>query len=365
VRLGTSAGMLMQSFLIIACGDGGGSTSPIQPSPPPAPPPAATVATVTIAPTQVTSGQTTQLTATAKSSTGSVISGRIFEWSSDATLIAAVSGQGSVRGVSVGTATIAARDQLTGITGTLQLPVTASARRAGSYVGIGTDSVLQFESYVLVSTIGIVDTAAAGSDQRIGIARASSANPNPSISRSLYPLLAAVAECTNGNVYAFSFSTLNGPRAQLWRVDPGTALLTLLGTVDIAPNVASDMTCDGTNNLLLVGNFAGFGQLIRLNPVTREFSTGGLVFEPFSGIAQSPVGVVYATTYDRNSQQILVTVNTLTGAVANVPAAQRQSSTFAHLFFRGGRLLGFSNSRLIELNPSSGVVTQIRNAKIP
>jgi len=68
------------------------------------------VATVTVSPSTVTigTGETTQLTATLKSSNGTVLTGRAITWSSSRTSVATVSSTGVVTGVAGGTATITA-----------------------------------------------------------------------------------------------------------------------------------------------------------------------------------------------------------------------------------------------------------------
>src|SRR3989442_11982905 len=84
----------------IACND---STSP----PPPGPP---TVASIAVAPSPGTLlvGSTAQLTATAKDSAGSVLTGRAGTWASSNPALATVSATGVVTGVAVGPATIMA-----------------------------------------------------------------------------------------------------------------------------------------------------------------------------------------------------------------------------------------------------------------
>ena len=71
------------------------------------------VATVTVAPSNVTlaAGQTATLTATLKDGAGNVLTGRAVTWSSGATTVATVSSTGVVTGVSAGTATITATSE--------------------------------------------------------------------------------------------------------------------------------------------------------------------------------------------------------------------------------------------------------------
>ena len=116
--LATAAGVL-----VVACGDGTAVA-------PPPPPPPAPVATVTIAPTGATvvPVQTIQLAATLKDAAGNPLSGRSVTWSSGATAVATVDGNGLVTGATAGTAEITASSE--GKAGTATIMV-----RDGGLVG--------------------------------------------------------------------------------------------------------------------------------------------------------------------------------------------------------------------------------------
>src|SRR5205814_541840 len=72
-----------------------------------------TVATVTVAPTSANlqTGQTVQLTATARDASGNVLSGRVITWSSSNASVASVNGSGLVTGAGAGSATITATSE--------------------------------------------------------------------------------------------------------------------------------------------------------------------------------------------------------------------------------------------------------------
>src|ERR1700693_600365 len=97
---------------------GGGGGSPNSTQPPPG-----GVATVTVTPAtaSISVGNTQQFTAVAKDSTGNVIVGAIFTWSSDATSIATVNSSGVATAVAQGTAHIKATTS--GVNGTATLTV--------------------------------------------------------------------------------------------------------------------------------------------------------------------------------------------------------------------------------------------------
>ena len=83
------------------------------------------VATVTVSPASasVPAGQTTQLTATPKDSSGNTLTGRTIAWASSNTSVATVSSSGLVRGVVAGSATITATSE--GKSGSSAITVTA------------------------------------------------------------------------------------------------------------------------------------------------------------------------------------------------------------------------------------------------
>src|SRR5437660_4125176 len=92
--------------------------------PPPSPAP---VATVTVSPSTVSGsvGQTAQLTATLKDSSGTVLTGRTITWSSSNTAIAGVSASGLVTASGAGTAAITATSESK--TGSATVTVTAGS----------------------------------------------------------------------------------------------------------------------------------------------------------------------------------------------------------------------------------------------
>jgi CubicO group peptidase (beta-lactamase class C family) len=100
------AARLFMVLLLAACGGGGGDSTPTQPTPAPV-----TVASVTVtgAPsTPLDIGQTVRLTATARTASGAIVSGRTITWASGNAAVATVSGDGTVTASGTGQASISA-----------------------------------------------------------------------------------------------------------------------------------------------------------------------------------------------------------------------------------------------------------------
>jgi hypothetical protein len=93
-------------LLLVACGDSG--TSPTITQPEPEPPLVSTVELDTTVLAFSAYGDTTQLTATAKDTSGKTLSASTFKWSTSAASVATVSSAGLVTSVAAGTATITA-----------------------------------------------------------------------------------------------------------------------------------------------------------------------------------------------------------------------------------------------------------------
>jgi uncharacterized protein YjdB len=87
------------------------------------PPPTVAVVTVTPSNADLETGESVQLTATARSSNGTIISGQTFSWLSSNPAVATVSSSGLVQAVSAGSATITATTS--GVSGNASITVTA------------------------------------------------------------------------------------------------------------------------------------------------------------------------------------------------------------------------------------------------
>ncbi|MEX2181904.1 MAG: Ig-like domain-containing protein [Gemmatimonadaceae bacterium] len=309
---------------------------------------------------------TQQLTASARTTGGSEVAGRTFTWSTDAAHVAKVSAAGAVTATGVGTAFIRAVDQGSGISRSVEVVVSAPPRPPGSLLSIGIDSILQFGSWVYVNSLIVIDTSATGKDYRISIIRKPDVPFVSPISRASFPLTSAIAECPNGARYLSNIA--DGTNSlQLWTIDDQTAFATSLGTLSIGSSSVSSMVCDATNSLLVVGNFAGFGTLFRVNPVTRQVTTIKLIDETFWGIARSPADVFYATVSDpiasNHEPQLFVSINPSTGVYAPVGDGQlREFFPISQMAFRGDRILGISyfGDELVEINAATGAVTVLR-----
>jgi uncharacterized protein YjdB len=172
---------LLALSVVAACGGGGGDTPPTEPPP--------TTATVELSSTTVALAPngTSQLTATARASSGAVLSGRTFTWNSASPAIATVSPSGLVTGVTDGTTTITvsadgksavanvtvrtavASVTLTPATGELTVggtpgQLTAAARDANNIVLTGRTFTWSTSSSAVatVSQTGLVTAVAAG-----------------------------------------------------------------------------------------------------------------------------------------------------------------------------------------------------------
>lgn len=347
-----------------ACGGDGGGTGP---SPPPEP---GVVSSVVISPQpfSVVAGKTATLTATARDQNGRSISGKTFTWSSDATLIARSAGDGATLGVSVGTARLTATEQSSGRSATATVSVTAPVRPAGSILALGTESVSQFGDIVSLTTLGLVDTAATGSDHRVGILHVAGAPPNPSISRLNYPLFSSVSECPNGSAYAtsYGFGTNNATIA-LWSVDPRTAIVTRLGALGIEPDAVQSIGCDNLNRVLISANFAGFGRMYRVDLASGQVSViQGAGLESYAGVTGSSDGLIYATSWDAYTSPPAYRLMTRSASSSLQPVSgQRYPGILSRLVVRGSRLVGFLGNRLVEVNRSTGSTTTIRDTRIP
>jgi Bacterial Ig-like domain (group 2) len=113
--LGTSL-MVLSALLLLGCGGGGGAINAIQPPP-------GEVASVTVTPAtaSIGVGKTQQFAAVAKDSSGNVIVGTTFTWSSDTTSTATVNSSGLATAVALGTAHITAT--ASGVNGSATLTV--------------------------------------------------------------------------------------------------------------------------------------------------------------------------------------------------------------------------------------------------
>jgi uncharacterized protein YjdB len=104
---------------------GTGGSTPTTPTTPTTPAPTTTRVEVTPASASVVSGRTQQLAAAALDASGATRTGRSFTWTSSASGVATVNGNGLVTAVSPGTTTITARAD--GVSGTATITVTAPA----------------------------------------------------------------------------------------------------------------------------------------------------------------------------------------------------------------------------------------------
>ena len=110
--------MSCAAALLIACGDGSPAVTP-------PPPIVVSLVEVSAATSTLIRTQTVQLSAVARTSAGTVVSGELPVWTTTAPGIATVSTSGLVTGVAAGTATI--RATVGGVSGALDITVTTGA----------------------------------------------------------------------------------------------------------------------------------------------------------------------------------------------------------------------------------------------
>ncbi len=102
------AGSLVAATLAVTLSCGGDTTAPPPPPPPPPPTPQPTTVSVTPAQVRLTVGDSAQLAAEVRDQNGQVMTGATVRWASSDAAAATVTSAGLVRGVSAGSATIAA-----------------------------------------------------------------------------------------------------------------------------------------------------------------------------------------------------------------------------------------------------------------
>ena len=352
------------ALIAISCGggDSGGVTPPPLPQPP-------TVSVSPAAPT-LSPGQIVQFSAVVRNSSGAVIPAEI-RWSTvgqavfrgrSGDVYAAAPGSASVIATTLGLVSNVSKAE--------PVTVTTPTRLPGAFLEIGRK---QFGSTLDLTILGVSDTAAGGQDRRIGIVRTTNANTPPD-ARSTHPLLDAIAECPNGEVYGTEQATgFHGQ--QLWKLNAQTAEAELVGEINVGSGlVVRVVTCDASNALFVATRAFGLsGSLYR---VSRATAAPTLIraydFDAIVGMTFSANGVLFAAVvnaFDPFPQpQLLVTISTATGALTPVGAGQpRRSPQVRRLFFSGTRLLGvaWGGGPLVEVNALTGALTTVRNVGIP
>lgn len=317
-------------------------------------------------------GDTAQWKVTVFDQSGAVLPNEPVAWSSGNTSVVSVSTGGLLTGVGVGrtsvSVTVVNKTSIAGsdIINVNARPAPPPTRPAGALLRIGGDSILQYESYLHVSTLIYADTASAGKDVKRGVIHVASAPFVAPILREDFPFIAAIAECPNGVAYAVSAAD-NSSSAKLWQIDPTTGYITNPRGLPLDPYTPTGITCDNTNALVIVGNFAGFGSLWRVDSQKGTFNLNS-IDEAYRGVGAA--GATYVTTVDQygakfpSNVERLATLNTATGVLTQIGAA-RQAGIVSELAFRGTRLFGVSGSRMVEVNTQTGVISTIRTVTLP
>lgn len=310
---GLVTGVSPGSATITATSEGKTGTATVTVNPVP-------VATVTIAPADpnVVIGGQVQLTATARSGNGQVLSGRAVSWTTGAPSIATVSGEGLVTGVSIGTAVVFATiDGVIGTTtvtvrqvpvatvtvspptaevvsgGTVQLSASVrdgnGAELPGRLVGWSSSD----DATAAVSSTGLVSglkagtvTITASSEGRSGTATVTVTPPAPAPVATV-TVTPSTATVTVGQTTTLQARTLDGNGTELtgraisWSSDnPGVANVSQSGVVTgVAPgNATITATSEGkTGTAAITVNAPAPAPVasVTVSPQTVNLTTGG------------------------------------------------------------------------------------------
>ena len=142
--------------------------------------------------------------------------------------------------------------------------------------------------------------------------------PAPPLSRFSYPFVDALAECPNGSVYAVGAPD-GFSKGSLWRVDPSTATLTRIGSLQSTSFLGpTALACDGGNELFGGSDdfSIGAGVLFRINTQTAEATIIGPDVPGYRALASGPRGILYAIVTEDlavATRVQLVTVSTTSG----------------------------------------------------
>jgi len=187
-----------------------------------------------------------------------------------------------------------------------------------------------------------------------------------------YPITGLAFSPTTGALYGSTGNNPNTTAARLVRIDPATALVTLIGSFNAGPVNSSgtpatmaDIGFDSAGNLYGVGSIGG-PQLYSINTSTGQatvIGSTGLTSTTGGGLAISPAGVFYGTpTASRYG-----TYDSITGTYTNIANPTKPAGGgYGALDFDGGVLYGLNvgsgsppPSHIVTFDPATGVVTDI------
>jgi hypothetical protein len=189
-----------------------------------------------------------------------------------------------------------------------------------------------------------------------------------------YPITGLAFHPTTGVLYGSTGNNPAATSATFVRIDPATALVTVIGPFDAGPTNSSgtgatmgDLAFDAAGNLFGIGTIGG-PQLYSINIVTGKATVigntglssttgGGLAISPGAGGAfGTPTSSRYGT-YDLN-----------TGSYTNItnPAKPGGGGAYAALDFNGSVLYGLNSAPgsppptfLVTIDPLTGTVTNV------
>ena len=210
-----------------------------------------------------------------------------------------------------------------------------------------------------------IDPATGGAIQDIG--------PLNDVTGLNYPVTGLAFHPTTGVLYG---STGNNPAATAGtfvRIDPATALVTVIGPYNAGPTNSSgtpatmtDLAFDAAGNLYGIGSIGG-PQLYSINIATGQatvIGSTGLTSTTGGGLAISPSGDFYGTP----TASRFGTYDSTTGAYTNItnPVKPGGGGAYAALAFDGNVLYGLNSAPgsppptfLVTIDPATGAVTNV------
>lgn len=248
---------------------------------PPTPAPVASVS-VALAASSISSGQTTQATATTRDADNNVLTGRVIGWSSSNTGVATVSAAGLVRAVAVGTAQISATSESQSGSAALTVAAIAPVPVASVSVTLAASSRNTGQTTQATATTRdannnvLTGRAITWSSSNTGVATVSSSGLVTAIAVGAVQIMAAC----EGQSASANFSVTSAAPA------PVASVTVALGTGSLNPGLTTQATAttrDANNNVLT-------GRAITWSSNNTAFATvdpsSGLVTAVAVGTAQ-------------------------------------------------------------------------------
>jgi hypothetical protein len=187
-----------------------------------------------------------------------------------------------------------------------------------------------------------------------------------------YPITGLAFNPVSGFLYGSTGNSSASTAAELVRINPATAQVTLIGSFNTGtfntagtPGTMADLGFDSAGNLYGVGSIGG-PQLYSINILTGQatlIGNTGLTSTSGGGLAISPGGIFYGTPTSTR----FGTYNSGTGAYSNIAAPARPlGGAYAALDFDGSTLYGLDlgpgpalATHLVTINTATGAVSDL------